>query len=131
MALLEEDWTWMDDGTPIEKTVLERAPNVVTIEVPGAWSDLGSWTQVARQYEVDADGNAFRMTSQALLAPVAVQSTFVHSTTGRPIALVGMQEYIVVDTLEGLLICHKSQVQQVRHIAAKLSAPVNERQTGE
>ena len=41
----------------IDYAVMEQAENVVLIEAPFDWDDLGSWQALARQRGHDADGN--------------------------------------------------------------------------
>ena len=44
-------------GISIDYAVMEHAENVVLIEAPFDWDDLGSWQALARQRGQDADGN--------------------------------------------------------------------------
>ncbi len=44
-------------GKSIDYAVMERYDNVVVIEAPFPWDDVGSWQALSRLHEPDADGN--------------------------------------------------------------------------
>ena len=56
-------------GISIDYAVMEQAENVVLIEAPFDWDDLGSWQALARQRGQDAEGNTIAATIWASRPP--------------------------------------------------------------
>ena len=48
------------ERVPIDKAVMEHAPNVRVLEVPYDWNDVGDWRALASLLERDAAGNAIQ-----------------------------------------------------------------------
>ena len=45
------------EGKSIDYAVMEKYPNVVVIEAPFPWDDVGSWLALERLHGADAKGN--------------------------------------------------------------------------
>jgi len=65
----------------------------------------------------DEHGNAIR--GEALLLDCQNNLVF---TDKRLIAAIGLEDFVVVDTPDALLICHKDRVQEVRKVVERLKA---------
>lgn len=89
-----------------------REPGRVLV-LPGdfPWSDVGTWREIQRMSVQDARGNAVR--GNALL--IDSDNCLVHAGE-RVVALVGMQDTIVVDTPDALLVCQAGHHQDVRQV---------------
>jgi len=48
------------EKVPIDKAVMEKAPNVRVLEVVYDWSDVGDWRALAELVEPDARGNTIQ-----------------------------------------------------------------------
>jgi mannose-1-phosphate guanylyltransferase len=98
----------------LDYAIMEGAQNRVVVRLETAWSDVGSWGAIYDALPKDLDGN--------VLSPHAVavntRGTLVRSV--KPTAVIGLQDVIVVDTLEALLVCHRDQAQAVRQVAKRL-----------
>lgn len=105
----------------VDYAVLEHARNVVVADGAFAWDDLGSWTALARHVAADADGNC----AVADLVTVDAANNIVYDarTTRRtPIALVGVDDCIVVQTDDAMLVASKRDAQKLKALVAKLAA---------
>ena len=102
----------------IDHAVLERAPRVATLEGEFAWGDVGSWAALTDVLPADADGNLFSGTV------LAIDARGVTAYGGREklIALVGVEDLVVVDTEDALLVCRKDQAQRVKEVLDRLGA---------
>ncbi|MCX7634307.1 MAG: sugar phosphate nucleotidyltransferase [Syntrophales bacterium] len=97
----------------IDYGVMEKADNVLI--VPGAfgWSDVGSWDALYEVSPRDEQGNA---TSQCrLFTAVDARGNYVYSP-GKAVALVGVEDLIIVDTPDALLICRRGASQEVKRV---------------
>ncbi|MCA9785360.1 MAG: NTP transferase domain-containing protein [Candidatus Delongbacteria bacterium] len=85
--------------------------------IPGefAWSDVGTWREILIMSERDSNGNAVR--GNGLL--IDSHNCLVHGGE-RVVALVGMEDTIVVDTPDALLVCRSESHQDVRHVIDRL-----------
>ncbi|MBI5503870.1 MAG: mannose-1-phosphate guanylyltransferase [Deltaproteobacteria bacterium] len=106
------------ESISIDYGVLERSRNVAMLPANFSWSDIGSWDATAALWPVDADGNASR---DPLLA-VDSRGNVV-ATHGKPVALLGVSDLVVVDAGDALLVCPRARCQDVRRIVSRLGEP--------
>jgi len=100
----------------IDYAVIERAEKVATLEADIDWSDIGSWGSLTDVLSPDAAGNLF---SGEVLA-LDVRNTTAYGPEGKLIALVDVEDLVVVDTPDALLVCPRDQAQRVRDVVARL-----------
>jgi mannose-1-phosphate guanylyltransferase len=101
---------------PVDRAILERAPNVAVVRGGFGWSDVGSWAAMASLWGTDAAGNARR--GPAVF--VDSRDAIVYADK-RLVAVVGTEGLIVVDTPDALLVCPKSRAQDVRRVVDALA----------
>jgi len=100
----------------IDTGILERAERVAVVPARFGWSDVGSWAAMGDLWPLDRKGgNAAR---GALLA--VDSSGCVVDSPGRLVALVGVEDLVVVDTPDALLVCPKGRAQDVRRVVTEL-----------
>ena len=106
------------ENISIDYAVLERAANVVGIPAGDiGWNDVGSWNAVYELQPRDVQGNAVR--GEALLTDSG--GNYVDGAKSKLIALLGVNDLIVVDTPDALLIADRSkQAQQVGDLVKQL-----------
>jgi mannose-1-phosphate guanylyltransferase len=100
----------------IDYGVMERADDVWVVPGSFGWNDVGDWRAFAELQDADDTGNA-------LQGDVLIQNSArcCVETDGRTVALVGVNDLIVVDTPDALLVCHRDAAQQVKNIVNYLS----------
>ncbi len=99
----------------IDYAVMEKTEHAFVLPIDVGWNDVGSWaalTDISRQ---DADGNAHR----GDVLSIDTRNTLAWSER-RLIALIGLDDLVVVDTDDALLVAHRERVQDVKHIVARL-----------
>jgi mannose-1-phosphate guanylyltransferase len=100
----------------IDYAVLERAGNVDGLALGEiGWSDVGSWDAVHELLRRDRNGNASR--SEALFE--ASSGNYVDAR-GKLVALLGVNDLIVVDTPDALLVADRKNAQQVGNLVKRL-----------
>jgi mannose-1-phosphate guanylyltransferase len=102
----------------VDNAIIERAPHVATLEADIAWSDIGSWGALTDVLPVDEDGNLLNGNVVALNA----QNVTVYGGQDKVIALVDVENLIVVDTGDALLILPRDGSQRVKDVVGALSA---------
>lgn len=100
----------------IDTGVLEHAARVAVVQARFSWGDVGSWAALEPFWRVRGDGpNA--ISGRA----VSVDSRgCVVDSPKRLVALLGVEDLVVVDTPDALLVCRKDRSQDVRLIVDEL-----------
>lgn len=101
----------------IDYAVMEQTDNAVVIPSDIGWSDVGSWSSLWEISPKDKEGN--RLGPDVLTHES--RNNFVDSD-GRLIALVGVDDLIVVDTDDALLVANRDSVQDVKIIVDQLKS---------
>jgi mannose-1-phosphate guanylyltransferase len=103
-------------GISIDYAVLEHAPDVVVIEAPFAWDDLGGWSAVARQLGEDADGNTI------VGKHLGIESSrmIVHAGGDHLVVTMGLTDMLVVHTRDATLVAHRAHEEAVRKVVSEL-----------
>ncbi len=99
----------------VDYAVMERTGDAVVVPLDARWSDVGSWSALWEIQQHDSDGNAFWGDVMA----VATKNTLAHAE-GKLVALVGVEDLVVVETKDALLVAHRDHVQQVREIVDRI-----------
>jgi len=99
----------------IDYGVMEKAALVFVLKADLGWSDVGSWDEVSNLAEKDENGNSVE--GNVLLT--STTNSLVRAKQ-KLIALVGVDDLIVIETDDSILICKKGQSQQVKNIVDQL-----------
>lgn len=89
---------------------------IKVVPLDAGWSDLGSWDAIWENADKDVKGNACVgdvLTENA-------HNNLVHTEGGRLVALVGVQDLVVVETADAILVADKRSSQDVKKIVAAL-----------
>jgi len=104
----------------VDYAIMERAKSVLAIKASFPWDDVGSWTALPSHLPTDKKGNTFR----GHITAVDSQDTLALAEGGRPIALLGTKNLVVIDTLDALLVCPKDRVQEVKKLLPLLPGQI-------
>jgi mannose-1-phosphate guanylyltransferase len=96
--------------------IMEKADRVLVVEASFDWDDVGSWRAVASYFAKDEDGNAANCELTALNA----SNNIVFNQDQTKIALLGVQDLIVVRTNDALLICHRHDAEKIKNLVGGL-----------
>lgn len=100
----------------IDFALMEKADRVLNFEATFDWDDVGSWISVGKYLPQDAAGNA----SNSALSALHAAGNIVFSAEGKHVALVGVDDLIVVDTGDALLVAHRDCADSIKNIVAQL-----------
>lgn len=104
------------EGKSIDYAVMERAEEVLVVEAPFDWDDVGSWRALARLKGVDEQGN----TIDAKHLGLETSDTIVRGGREHLVVTVGLTDCIVVHTSDATLVAHKDHEESIRHVVDKL-----------
>ncbi len=115
-AIVQEVYPTLPDVS-VDHGVMEKVREVAVLPADFGWSDLGSFATAWELASQDAEGNS--IPEHAVL--VAASGCFVRAPAGKRVALVGVQDLVVVDTEDALLIVPREQAQDVKKVVAALA----------
>ena len=101
----------------IDYALMEHTEHAVVVPAAIGWSDVGSWSALWEVQQSDAEGNVAR--GDVYLDGV---SNSLIRAESRIVAVIGVQDLIVVETNDAVLVAHKDQVQRVKQIVDHLKA---------
>lgn len=89
---------------------------ILTVPVDLGWNDLGGWLSFEKLWKKDFGKNALE--GEVLL--IESKRNIVKSSKNRMVALLGVEDLVVVDTEDALLVCPKAKAEQVRKVVDQL-----------
>ncbi|MBG9388865.1 mannose-1-phosphate guanylyltransferase/mannose-6-phosphate isomerase [Caenimonas aquaedulcis] len=105
----------------IDYAVMEKCAgspfDIRMVPLDAGWSDLGAWDAVWQTRPHDDAGNAFE--GDAVLH--TSRNTLVHATS-RLVAVIGMDDAVVVETPDAVLVMKRDCSQDVKEVVAGLTA---------
>ncbi len=105
----------------IDYAVMEHCPgsefDIRMVPLDAGWSDLGAWDAVWQSRPHDASGNTVE--GDAVLHDS--HNTMVHATS-RLVAVIGMEDAVVVETPDAVLVMNRESSQDVKAVVAGLTA---------
>lgn len=98
------------ENISVDYAVMEKASNVLGIAAEDfGWNDVGSWQAVYELSRKDAEANAVRGTE---LLSIASKGNYVDAL-GKVVALVGVEDLVIVDTRDALLVARREDAHRV------------------
>jgi mannose-1-phosphate guanylyltransferase len=101
----------------IDFGVMEKADNVYVIPSEFGWSDLGTWNSAWENMHRDYLDNAVAGDHVMI---IDATKCMVHEQQDKLVILQGLDDFIVVDTKDVLLICHKDKEQEIKDYVAEV-----------
>ena len=99
----------------IDFAVMEKAPKVLMVELKCEWLDVGSWPALESISELDESGNS-------VVAPNAVlvecMRDIVVCEDDHLLAVLGVDDCIVVHSPDATLVCSKADAQRLKELVA-------------
>jgi mannose-1-phosphate guanylyltransferase len=100
----------------IDYAVMEKAPRVAVVPVSMGWSDVGSWDALHAISEGDEGGNVVRGDGVVIDS----RNCLVRADAGKRVALMGVEDLIVVVSGDDVLVLPRGRSQEVKTILAAM-----------
>ncbi|WP_218915014.1 mannose-1-phosphate guanylyltransferase/mannose-6-phosphate isomerase [Desulfurivibrio alkaliphilus] len=99
----------------LDRAVMEHTGKAVVVPMACGWRDIGSWSALWDGGAADAQGNV-------LLGRVVSRDSrnCYARSTGRLLALLGVDDLVVVETADAVLVARREQAQEVRELVREL-----------
>ena len=102
----------------IDYAVMERTSDACMVPLDAGWNDVGSWTSLwETSQNKDTSGNV--VIGDAILD--GVTNSYINSEQ-RLIAVIGLDDVVVVETKDAVMVANKSKVQDIKNVVNKLKA---------
>jgi mannose-1-phosphate guanylyltransferase/mannose-6-phosphate isomerase len=101
----------------IDYAVMEKAGDVAVVPLDAGWSDVGSWSSLHEASKRDASGN---VTHGDVIAE-DTRNCYLYAES-RLVAVVGLEDHVVVETKDAVLVAPKDSVQDVKLLVNRLKA---------
>lgn len=98
----------------IDYAVMEKTADAAVVPLDAEWNDVGSWSALWEVSDKDADGNACHGDV------IALDCKDSYAYGNRLIAMVGLQDIVVVETDDAVFVGHKDRVQDVKEIVGQI-----------
>ena len=95
----------------VDYGIMEKSQNVYLIRGNFSWSDVGSWEEVYRLSSKDGDGNVVAGNYYSQNS----SDTYVYSPK-KFVALIGVDNLMIIETKDSLLVCRRDQSQAVKNV---------------
>ena len=95
---------------------MEHAREVLVVQAPFRWDDVGSWLAVERMQPQDAAGN----TVQALHAGIKTSHCIIVADEEHLVATVGVSDLIVIQEGNATLVAHRDQEGAIKQLVELL-----------
>lgn len=103
-------------GDSIDYAVMEKTSRAVVAPLDAGWNDVGAWSALWELQEHDNAANVVK--GDVLLHDV--RNSYIHAAS-RLVAVVGLEDQIVVETPDAVLVASRDRVQDVKIIVRQLT----------
>ena len=103
-------------GDSIDYAVMEKTDKGRIVKLDAGWDDVGSWSAL---YDISTKDDNKNVTKGDVIALSSTKS-YIRSETGRPVAVIGLENLVVVDSPDGLLISAMDKIQDVKKVTETL-----------
>ena len=91
---------------------MEKLKDMLIIPADMGWNDMGTWTEVGQTWEKDKSNNS------CFGKHINIDSSgCIIYSPDEPIATIGIKDIVIIHTPQGLLVCSKDRVDDVKILA--------------
>lgn len=113
--VLEREYPTLEKVS-IDYAVMEQHEEVLVVQAPYRWDDVGSWLAVERMSPQDAEGNTVQGTHLGLKTSNCV----IVGEPGRLLATVGVRDLLIIQDGDCTLVAHRDEEGTVRQVVEEL-----------
>jgi mannose-1-phosphate guanylyltransferase/mannose-6-phosphate isomerase len=106
------------ESIAIDYALIEKVSNLLVVPAAFDWMDLGSFADISKVVDSDEAGNHVHGCNVQL---EEVQNTFVQNYEDKPVAVIGLDNCVVINTPHGILVTRKDLSQKVGDVSKRLN----------
>ncbi|NDV61693.1 NTP transferase domain-containing protein [Puniceicoccales bacterium CK1056] len=100
----------------VDYAIMEKAQSVRVVGSAFDWDDVGEWPAVERHHEKDDNDNV----TKGSVVTLDCKGNIVMSDPSHTVALIGVEDLIIVRTEDATLVCPKSKAQDIKQLVKSL-----------
>lgn len=101
----------------IDYALIEKVKDLLVVPAGFDWMDLGSFADIAKVTDADENGNYVQGKAEL----EEVQNSYIENQTDLPIAVIGLDNCVVINTAHGMLVARKDLSQKVGDVSKRLN----------
>ncbi|MEA9550810.1 mannose-1-phosphate guanylyltransferase/mannose-6-phosphate isomerase [Xanthomonas campestris] len=113
---LDKDAFASSPSDSIDYAVMEKTADAVVVPLDAGWNDVGSWSSLLDVSEQDGQGNAHH----GDVIQLDCKNTYAYGS--RLIAMVGLENVVVVETDDAVLVGHRDRIQEVKEVVSQIKS---------
>jgi mannose-1-phosphate guanylyltransferase/mannose-6-phosphate isomerase len=100
----------------IDYALIEKVPNLLVVPATFDWMDVGSFNDLHKAIGGDENGNYI----QGYVEIDEVQNAYIQNYEEKPVAVIGLDNIVVINTENGILVARKDLAQNVGNVSKRL-----------
>lgn len=100
-------------GDSIDYAVMEKTNLGRMVKLDAGWDDVGSWSALYEISKKDDNNNVLK----GDVISIGTKSSYIRSESAKPVAVIGLENLVVVDSPDGLLISAMDKIQDVKKVS--------------
>ncbi|HYH36118.1 MAG TPA: mannose-1-phosphate guanylyltransferase [Candidatus Saccharimonadales bacterium] len=104
------------ESISIDYALMEKVRNLLVVPASFDWMDLGSFSELHKAIGGDHEGNH----RHGPVETDEVSNSFLHNQEDKPVAVIGLDNVVVINTPDGILVARKDHAQKVGDISKRL-----------
>ena len=101
----------------IDYALIEKVQDLLVVPAGFDWMDLGSFADISKVVSGGEDGNY----TQGYVEIEETDNTYVENQEDKPVAVIGLDNCVVINTPHGILVARKDLSQKVGDIAKRIN----------
>ena len=122
ISFIKENYA-KSENISIDFGIMEKANNVHVLPVDFGWNDLGTWGSLYQKTQKDSAQNAV-IGGETIFKDA--NGNIVKTQSKKKVVIQGLQDFIIVEKDDVLLICPKSEEQNIKEISADVKSTFGE-----
>lgn len=102
----------------IDYALIEKVRNLLVVPASFDWMDLGSFSDLSKAVDSDENGNHTKGTVEL----EEVENSFIQNHEDKPVAVIGLDNVVVVNTPHGIIVARKDLSQKVGDVSKRFNA---------
>jgi mannose-1-phosphate guanylyltransferase len=108
------------ENISIDYALIEKVQNLLVVQASFDWMDLGSFADIAKAIGSDESGNHVNGSGGKVEIEEGT-GILVENHEDKPIAVIGLDNCVIVNTPQGLLVARKDLSQKVGDVSKRLN----------
>lgn len=107
------------ENNTVDYALIEKTKDLLVVPAAFDWMDLGSYGDIHKAVESDQRGNHIFGNSIEI---EGVENSFIQTYNDKPVAVIGLDNIVVINTDHGILVARKDLAQEVGIVSKRINS---------